>query len=134
MDELAEIDAIRQKEDRVLGLVLDKKIHQENRSLRSAATWNNIGRGRQVYFRSFLFLHALTRMGGSKEHSDGMKMDFLNNIDEKTNKLIIDEESAELLRQRAPDWSRQVDNSVFDTRDVPQIWNPTRRSKSFMGR
>ena len=115
VDELADVDEIRAKRLRVLKQLLDESISQERKfiAVRGHMGTTLSDSGSSVSVPSYSCMHTLEWVG-RKGVFMGSEMDFLkNNIDPKTNRLIIDEESAELLRQRAPDWSRQLGLTAY---------------------
>lgn len=116
VEELSQIEEIRAKERRVLAQLLDKEISHDKKYI---AIRGSMGRAltesaRTITIPSYSCMHTLKWVGSRDNVFMGSEMDFLkNNIDPETNKLVIDEESAELLRQRAPDWSRQIDLTAY---------------------
>jgi len=115
IDELSEVDAYKVKARRVLANLLDTEGNQEKKYL---AVRGMMGQtlgdsGRPVHIPSY---SAMLDLGwiANKHILMGSEMDFMKtNIDPKTGKLIIDENSAEEMRQRAPDWTRQADLASY---------------------
>ncbi len=115
VSELEDIEKIHAKQRRVLKELLDREIQQEGRhiSIRGNMGVTLTKSGSSISVPSYSCMHTLEWVG-RKNVLMGSEMDFLkNNIDPETNRLIIDEESAELLRQRAPDWSRQLGLTAY---------------------
>ena len=111
IDELADVEKIRAKERRVLAQLLDKEKSQERKYL---AIRGMMGKtlsksGKAITIPSYSVMHPLSWVA-TKNILMGSEMDFMKTyMDKETGKLEINEESAEEMKQRAPDWSRQAD-------------------------
>ena len=113
--ELDDVETIRSKERRVLAQILDKERSQQNKymALRGMMGKTRTDGGRAISIPSYSVMHSLDWIG-RKNLLMGSEMDFMKSkIDPKTGRIIIDEESAEEMKQRAPDWTRQADLTTY---------------------
>lgn len=118
IDELAAVEEHQKREYRVLVGLLDKLGAQKDKhfAVRGYMGSTNVSSGSPTSISSFSSMHTLDWIG--KNILMGSEMDFMSKaIDEETGRLVIDEESAETLKQRAPDWTRQADLATYLLQD-----------------
>ncbi len=118
MDELDQFinkDTEREiKKRRFINQILDEysNLKDKHISIRGYMGRTLVESGKPTQIPNYSAMHSLLWVATSIRM--GSEMDFIkNNLDKETGKLIIDEESAELLKQRAPNWERQVDLAAY---------------------
>lgn len=98
------------EERRALCILLDKWVDRRGRSFAVVSEMGFTG-GKGTPERSlpsYVSVHTLDWIQANIKM--GSEMPFMvDKVDKETGSLIIDEESVDILRQRAPDWSRQLD-------------------------
>ena len=115
LDEFINKDTEREiKKRRFINQILDEYggLKGKHVAIRGYMGRTLVNSGKPTQVPSYSVMHSLLWVASHIRM--GSEMDFIrNNLDEETGKLIIDEQNAELLRQRAPDWSRQVDLAAY---------------------
>ena len=117
--DLEEVEKNQIREERVLCSLLDKYGSQQDQyfAVRGHMGTSLNGSGKPVSVPSYSTMHSLSWVASGNIYL-GSEMDFMSKaIDPETGKLVIDEESAETLKQRAPDWSRQADLATYLIQD-----------------
>ncbi|RVU83642.1 hypothetical protein EOL70_15050 [Leucothrix sargassi] len=102
------------KKKRFINQILDEYGGFKGRhiSIRGYMGRTLVDSGRPTQIPTYSAMHSLLWV--AQNIRMGSEMDFIrNNLDEDTGKLVIDEQNAEVLRQRAPDWSRQLDLASY---------------------
>lgn len=116
LNEIDELEEIHKKERRVLKKILDREIAQERKYVAIRGHMGTIHSGkseREISVPSYASMHSLEWVA-KKNVLMGSEMDFMkNSIDPETGKLKVNEVSAEEMKQRAPDWSRQVPLTAY---------------------
>jgi hypothetical protein len=118
IDELEDVDAQDAKERRVLARLLDRYSHLKGRFLATQGEMGtHAGRtGLSHKTPSYVVSHDM--MWIANNLLMGSEMPFMkSHIDEATGRLLLDESSAEELKQRKPDWSRQAALTAYLAHD-----------------
>lgn len=116
IDELYQVGELEEKQKRVLTKLLDDKLNQQNRHLAVRGHMGQIRIGSESRFSSIPSYSVMHTMDWVSKHNVlmGSEMDFMRNmVDPETGRIIVDEESAEEMKQRAPDWSRQAELTTY---------------------
>jgi len=111
--ELDAVDAIMEKENRVLSRLLDNKLTIKGQifALRGEmGETSKITGGRQLT-PSYLAIHTLDWAGTNIKL--GSQMPFMETSIDEEGRLVVDEGNAEEIKQRAPDWTRQPALSAY---------------------
>lgn len=116
LDDLLSVDEMQEKQKRVLARLLDSKIQQQDKH---AAIRGHMGcimvgpTSKANAIPSYSAMHSIDWVSRLNVLM-GSEMDFMRNmVDPDTGKIVVDEESAEEMKQRAPDWSRQAELATY---------------------
>mgnify|MGYP000670732515 CR=1 FL=1 len=110
----AEIEKAERNKKRFLKTMLDELQQEKDTfiSLKGEMGEITAKEGRTVNASSYSIVHDLDWIG--KNIKMGTEMPLMrSSIDKKTGRLIIDENNAEDIKQRAPDYSRQVPLAIY---------------------
>ena len=114
---LENVEKIESQKKRVLERLLDELLLVKNQHI---AIRGSMGRtlgtngSTAISIPSYSVMHSMKWLSEPGNISMGFEMPFMKHaIDPETKRLIIDEESAETLAQRAPDWTRQPPLAVY---------------------
>lgn len=117
ISELADIEALQAKKQKVLARLLDEVSVGKNKhiAIRGSMGLTLGGEGiSAISIPAYSVMHTMNWVSTKENMGMGSEMPFMRTaIDPDTGKLIIDEESAEKLEQRAPDWTRQPSLTVY---------------------
>jgi DGQHR domain-containing protein len=115
---IKEFDQQEQREQRILGQILSKRLQKKGYVLAVSSmmgkTLSSTGNAKGV--PSYNASHSLEWIAGNIKL--GSQMPFMKNkINEEDGRLIVDNENAEEIKQRAPDWSRQAALAAYLAQD-----------------
>ncbi|MGF1694785.1 hypothetical protein L4C54_03805 [Vibrio lamellibrachiae] len=119
MEEIqAEIEKAERSKKRILKSVLDDLQQERNTfiSLKGEMGEINTNMGKVISASSYSVVHDLDWIGRHIKMGSEMPL-MKNSLDPATGRLIIDEANAEEIKQRAPDFSRQVPLTIYLSTD-----------------
>ncbi|MBY6197368.1 DNA sulfur modification protein DndB [Vibrio hangzhouensis] len=113
-----EIEKAERSKKRLLKNMLDELQQEKNTFLALKGEMGEIKteEGRAINASSYSVVHDLDWIGRYIKMGSEMPL-MKNSIDSKTGRLIIDEANAEEIKQRAPDFSRQVPLTIYLSTD-----------------